>query len=233
MNSKAVATYILMFSLLLSGCGPGQLFGPTITPTPTITNTQTPSPTTTATLKPTATATITSTITPVPSPTIVGLVQIPNATIVYYDISGSTTNELRAQLDALRPVGYDGYKGDATTKWFIRWNWPGYGSSSCNLSLVTVTYDIQVIFPRWTPPKKIPPDLVAKWVNYTHALADHEKKHVDYVVDNYKSVADAIKQATCKTAEAAAQAALTAIRQHDIDYDAATNHGATEGARFP
>ena len=36
---KAIVLSALVFSLLLSGCGSGQLFGPTITPTPTITNT--------------------------------------------------------------------------------------------------------------------------------------------------------------------------------------------------
>jgi predicted secreted Zn-dependent protease len=171
--------------------------------------------------------------TPLSALTSVGSVYIPNATIVYYDISGSTENELRAQLDARGPVGYDGYKSDATTRWFIRWNWPGYGTRSCNQSAATVSYDIQVIFPRWIPPENVTPDLVAKWVNYTRVLAEHEKGHVDVVVANYQSVADAIKGATCETAEAKAQAALAPIRQHGIDYDAATNHGATQGARFP
>jgi hypothetical protein len=40
-------------SLIISGCGPGQLFGPTKTPTPT--NTQTPTVTPTATITPTPT----------------------------------------------------------------------------------------------------------------------------------------------------------------------------------
>jgi len=63
-----------------------------------------------------------------PVPTA-GPIAIPNAQLVYYDITGSTATELRAQLDALGPRGYDGYKGDATTSWTIRWNWPGYGTS--------------------------------------------------------------------------------------------------------
>jgi predicted secreted Zn-dependent protease len=169
----------------------------------------------------------------VASPTAVGLVDIPNATIVYYDVAGSTENELRAQLDALGPVGYDGYKGDSTTQWIMRWSWPGYGSSSCDLSAAEVTYDIRVILPRWKSPENAGPDLVAKWTNYTRQLAEHEKGHVDFVVAHYPSIADAVKAAQCETAEVAAQAALARIRQHDVDYDAATHHGATQGARFP
>ncbi len=42
-----IAMYILVLSLLISGCGPGQLLGPTITPSPTLTPipTSTPTPT--------------------------------------------------------------------------------------------------------------------------------------------------------------------------------------------
>lgn len=205
----------------------------TSTSTSTFTPTSTPTRFLTKTPRPPASATAPATITPLPAATAVGLVYIPNATIVYYDVSGSTENELRTQLDALGPVGYDGYKGDATAEWFIRWNWPGFGSSSCQLSEATVSYEIQVIFPRWTPPENVSSDLVAKWVSYTRALAEHEKGHVDYVVANYQSVLDAIRGAACETADAAAHAALAPIRQHDIDYDATTNHGATQGARFP
>ncbi len=160
-------------------------------------------------------------------------VDIPGTTIIYYDISGSTESELRAQLDALGPVGYDGYKGDSTTKWYIQWNWPGYRTNTCDLSAAAVSYDIQVIFPRWAPPENADPGLVAKWADYTRALAEHEKGHADFVVANYRSVTEAILAASCQTAEHAAQTALAAIRQHDLDYDAETNHGATQGARFP
>ena len=152
---------------------------------------------------------------------------------MYYDISGATEADLRAQLNTFGPVGYDGYKGDSTTHWFIGWNWPGYGESSCQQSDVTLSYDIQVIFPRWTPPENTSPALVAKWVSYTRLLAEHEEGHVDFIMANYLSVAGAIKRATCESAEAAAQAALASLRQHDVDYDAATSHGETQGARFP
>jgi hypothetical protein len=58
MAHRAIAIYLLGLSLLISGCGPGQLFGPTVTPTstptPTPTPTQTPTPTPTATPTPVA-----------------------------------------------------------------------------------------------------------------------------------------------------------------------------------
>ena len=36
-KQRHMTVYILMLSLFISGCGPGQLFGPTMTPTPTLT----------------------------------------------------------------------------------------------------------------------------------------------------------------------------------------------------
>jgi predicted secreted Zn-dependent protease len=163
----------------------------------------------------------------------VGPIEIENARLDYYSIFGSSESELRAQLDAKAPIGYDGYKGDATTNWYIRWDWPGYGNSSCDLSKATVSIEIVVTFPRWAPPNNAPRDLVAKWDRFTRDLADHEQNHVDFVVDNYLTVLDAIRNATCQTADAAATSALEPIRQLDRDYDAATNHGETEGVRFP
>lgn len=175
----------------------------------------------------------THTVTPSETPIAVGLVDIPGANVVYYDISGSTERELRAQLDVLGPVGSDNYRWDAYTSWFIRWNWPGYGSSACNLSEVSVTYNNEVIFPRWTTSENTSSEMIANWERFTQALAEHEKGHVDIVISSIQSVKDAIMGATCDTADAAAQAALISIRQQDASYDETTGHGATQGARFP
>ena len=159
--------------------------------------------------------------------------QIPNATITYYDIQGSKIAELRAQLDLLGPVDYDGYKSDATTKWFIFWNWPGYGNRDCHLSQATISYEIEVILPRWNPPENIEAEVIDRWAAYIQALVEHENGHVEYVVNHSSAVLDAIKSATCETAELAANGVLRSIRQHDIEYDMATEHGRTQGARFP
>jgi predicted secreted Zn-dependent protease len=167
------------------------------------------------------------------TPTITSDQTIPNATMVYYDVTGATAQEVRTQLNLLGPLSKDGRRYDAMTEWFISWNWPGYGTSPCNLNAVTVSYDMKVEFPHWVEPANPDPGLVGQWTAYMSALALHEKGHVDYLVDHYQAVATAVKRATCGTADAAATAALQPIRQHDIDYDAATRHGATQGATFP
>ena len=165
--------------------------------------------------------------------TALASIQIPDARIIYYDIDGASAGQLRTQLDLLGPLGIDGYKGDATTRWYIHWDWPGYGTSDCDLIQAQISYEIEVVLPRWKMPAKADPGLMGQWAAYMEALIEHEKGHVEYVVRHSANVLDAIKYADCETAEGEAHKILQAIRVHDIEYDAATDHGKAQGARFP
>lgn len=70
MNSQRFfITVFISVSVLLSSCGPGQLFGPTITLTPTTTPTATNTPTATFTITASPTFTLTPTSTPTLTPT--------------------------------------------------------------------------------------------------------------------------------------------------------------------
>ena len=159
--------------------------------------------------------------------------RVKNATMVYYAVGGTTPAQVRERMDARAPRSPDGYPGDAFARWEFRWNWPGYGSSSCSLSQAKVTLKVTVSFPRWTHPKAAPASLVTAWARYSRALAKHEQGHVDRVRARYPAVVRAIKNATCGTANAAALRQLSVIRKGDVAYDKATEHGATQGARFP
>jgi hypothetical protein len=69
MKTKIKFTTIILLltsGVFFSACGPGQLFGPTLTPTPTNTSTPTLTPTSTVTPSPTITPTVASTIPPAP-----------------------------------------------------------------------------------------------------------------------------------------------------------------------
>jgi WD40 repeat protein len=67
-NRRNIVFLILVLNLSVSSCGPGGLFGPTLTPIPTVT--QTPSPTLTPTPTPTFTPTFTPTVTPTTTPNL-------------------------------------------------------------------------------------------------------------------------------------------------------------------
>ena len=113
----------------------------------------------------------------------------------------------------------------ALTTTYYWWSWPRYGDGSCDLSAATVTYLIEVIFPRWIPPKDASPDLVADWERFTLAVAEHEKGHVDIVIANIQSIKNAIKGATCETAFSAAKAVVDHIDKLNEDYEITANRG--------
>jgi predicted secreted Zn-dependent protease len=159
--------------------------------------------------------------------------KVAHATMRYYDVGGATTAQVRADMSARAPRSPDGCRCDAFTRWRYRWSWPGYGSATCQLGKAVVTLHVDVVFPRWTHPKTASPGLAAAWARYARALARHEQGHVDYALARYAMVVRAIKRATCRSADAAAQAQLALIRKHDVAYDASTQHGATQGAHFP
>lgn len=159
--------------------------------------------------------------------------RIAHATMHYYAVGGVTEAQIRARLNANAPASPDGFKGDAYTSWHYHWGWPGYGTSTCNLAKAVVRLAVDVHFPRWTHPKAASAVVVAAWNRYAKALAVHESGHARYARARYPFVLRAIEHATCRTADAAAQAQVALIRKHDLAYDASTHHGETQGARFP
>lgn len=162
-------------------------------------------------------------------------VLINNAQIDYYEIKGSTANELRLSMDELRPKDpYDNDRPvDAYTDWYISWNWPGYGTIDCDLSAAVVDYKIRVILPHWEPPTNVSPEFIGRWERYIQNLVLHEKGHVNHILENYLDVRTAIQNATCATAESEAQKVLDRLRGFDSSYDSETRHGETQGAVFP
>jgi predicted secreted Zn-dependent protease len=158
---------------------------------------------------------------------------VKHATMVYYAVGGTTPQQIRARLNVRAPASPDGFHGDAFTRWSFRWAWPGSSDGSCRVKEATVTLTISVSFPRWTHPKAAGAATAAAWARYVRALGRHEQGHVDFARAHYAAVARAIRGATCSTASAAAEKQLAVIRHHDVAYDAATQHGATQGARFP
>jgi len=126
-------------------------------------------------------------------------------TITYYEISGDTAAELRAQMKTKGPNGYWGY-----SRWYVRW------SGSCKLS---VTVDITM--PKLKNPENVPAGLVQKFDKMYAALLTHEKNHGQHGI----SAAEEIEANRCKNGNAI----IDKWAAEDVTYDKRTNHGETEG----
>ena len=163
------------------------------------------------------------------TPPTIQPIAIDDATMDFYTVEGASEEDIRASINGARPPG--GY--DALTKWDFQWSVPGDGNGSCNLDDVTIDYTIIVFFPQWTPPGEATAELLDKWNGYINALALHESGHVERVVPYVPELIANIKESSCDSYNAAAQGWLDAIDQLNAEYDADTDHGATQGAVFP
>lgn len=250
---KGVVLVALVFSLVLSACCPCGSFRPqslTAPPASSTVTEATPLPTREgagvreATPLPQGEGMGVTSSTPLPTgegvgvradetSQPVGLVTIPGATVVYYDITGATASELRAQMDLLGPTDARGQRWDGNCEWRVWWEWSGTPDGGCDLAAVRLTYTITVTMPRWVPPPEATADLVSRWTAYTEALARHEQGHVERVLAGIDPIAQAIRAADCATANDAAQAVLADIQAENDAYDEETDHGATQGAIFP
>ena len=160
----------------------------------------------------------------------------------YYAITGSSARELRDAINEKRPVGKDGKPHDAITSWFVRWKYTTTGSSGgCAVKSFDVGLDISMTFPQWTNESAAAPQLVQHWRSYYSALVTHEEGHraigsgaaADIREAGSKLPSEPGCNELAKAVEKTAGEILERYRQREREYDRDTDHGRTQGARFP
>jgi len=158
--------------------------------------------------------------------------------IVYYGVVGTSADELRAQLDSRGPTG----RHDAYTDWWVQWRYDcAHTANACNVRSLRVNVDATITFPHWTPPGDVSPELEEQWRAYLAALAIHEDGHTKIALEAANEIATALSSLpaypSCaeleRTADATGERILERYRQQELNYDHETEHGATQGARFP
>ena len=94
----------------------------------------------------------------------------PNVTQTfnYYDVSGSTVQEIRADLNRHGPAGKDGKRYDAFTRWYIRWQHNDQsGGNQCAIASVSTSVDVTITFPRLSETDGIPGAVKQAFADYT------------------------------------------------------------------
>lgn len=161
--------------------------------------------------------------------------------IHWYDVSGDSEAELRAQLDRLGPET-DGERHDAYTAWHVTWHFPFVqGDDGCATGPVTTDVRVVVTLPRWQGFADEGAPLVQRWRRYLDALKEHESGHRLTGIHAASDITEQLPQLppkpTCGEAEEAANALARSIldqhRARDVEYDGETRHGITQGALFP
>jgi predicted secreted Zn-dependent protease len=166
-----------------------------------------------------------------PTPEAV-LNQFPNTNITYYDVHGADLISIRHSMSSAGLIDeHDGKRVDAQTNWHIDFHWPG--GINCGLDRATANFRATVVLPRLETTNEVSPAVLAAWRRYAYALAVHEAGHVEHAYNHMPDVLAAVRGSTCGRAISDGNEAIAQLVAYDRAYDAETNHGLAQGARFP
>jgi predicted secreted Zn-dependent protease len=107
-----------------------------------------------------------------------------NSKVSYYQIRGSTADELRAQMNKLGPKDDKGQISDYNTTWYVKWHYYyQYMENGCGLKNVTVSANIKTVYPKWADFQKADNALKIKWINYQTLVLYHQQQHINNGID--------------------------------------------------
>ena len=161
-----------------------------------------------------------------------------------YQIRGWNQSDLRKAMNAKGPIDANtGKRFDARTDWKLGWKYK-YDKNSKNqfkLSSHSIQITATIHFPEWDNMKTGNPQTRRLWLVYIHNLKRHEMGHVELAQRAGKVLSDRLSQlgtfnSRLEIEEAIKKKAEEVTRIHQAlheDYDRRTNHGKSEGARFP
>jgi predicted secreted Zn-dependent protease len=158
--------------------------------------------------------------------------RLSGVTVVPYDVAGRDAAALQAALP-------DGFHGLA--RWDVTYSYrvAPTPQGTCRVTGVRTAMTGRLTVPRWTDEAQAAPALRAAWTRYLDALMRHEDGHLDTGHALARALHQDIGAATgpdCKTLRAdidhRAERLIDDHQARDRRYDAETDHGATQGARF-
>lgn len=160
-------------------------------------------------------------------------------TFDFYDIDGTTREELLSQMNQSGTSWNDGKVYAALTTWDIRYH---YDITTMNgrYYLSSIGTDVGIVFhlPRLVSSAKTPEGLILTWNTYLGNLKTHEFGHRDIAVsigqDIYQTLSS-LGSCTSKgeldhEAQEIVQAKFQHLKEAQIEYDMETRHGKKQGA---
>jgi predicted secreted Zn-dependent protease len=160
----------------------------------------------------------------------------------YYDVRGDNEKTLRCDMSKNGCRWSDGKKYDSVTTWRVKWDYDyDRGPQTCSAESFKATIDIIFRYPKWVRDDTAPQSLVDKWDSYMKNLIMHENVHRDMAVEAAEelscSVAALPPVSSCAELDRRVRALyrkqMQKLSADEKKYDAATNHGLTQGAVFP
>lgn len=169
----------------------------------------------------------------------ISLQRAPHSSVEYYYVNAIDERGLAQQLTTRGPMAPSGVRFHGYTFWKVSWRWD-LVDSVVEPESVRCELRARVVLPRWKPLRPVSDRrLLDRWRRFTYALARHEQRHLDNVLDHYDEPCAQIRAAARRAplspreANHLGQLALDKLRAFDEQYDLMTNHGFSEGAHFP
>ncbi|MBW2281688.1 MAG: DUF922 domain-containing protein [Deltaproteobacteria bacterium] len=169
-------------------------------------------------------------------------VRILDSDLEYYPVTGGTEQEIRASLDRGGPSDHEGNRYSAYTSWSIPFSFSTVRQPGpCKLQLRGPEVKASTRMPLWSPSRSADAALVKRWSGFVADLAAHEQGHVSIAREAgaafRRAFAEMEPGEDCEVFvdEVLALRSDLTGRFHAVElrYDAETDHGATQGARFP
>jgi predicted secreted Zn-dependent protease len=155
--------------------------------------------------------------------------------VVHYDVRGLDYPSLVRSLRANGPQGFHGL-----ARWSVTFdNSMEPRGEDCAISAVRVRVTGEILMPRWVDAAAAPLDLQRRWSDHYAALQRHEDGHIQHGRELALLVKERLMGLgvmACDRLKALArdesQRLYENLKARDKEYDARTNHGATQGASF-
>jgi predicted secreted Zn-dependent protease len=157
----------------------------------------------------------------------------------YYTVNAEPNRTLLSVITEASPIHENGHTFHGHTSWYVKWHfhWHQAADGRCRMTKVDTDLTATIQLPRLVNPTASQEE---QFNRYLDALRTHELGHYE----NGKEAANEVDQAilalpemeSCKKLESAANdLGHSILKQHnekDVQYDAETQHGKTQGARL-
>lgn len=155
--------------------------------------------------------------------------------VIHYDVQGYDYDSVTRSLRANGPNGFHGL-----ASWNISYEFTSkQHRGACQIDMVRVKVSGKILMPRWVDEPSAPLELQRRWSNHYAALKRHEDGHIQHGRELALLVKERLMglgSVPCDQLQTLAQGGYQRIfdnfKGRDQEYDARTNHGATQGAMF-
>lgn len=168
-----------------------------------------------------------------------GVVRAQSET-TYYEVKGQSREDIAAALRRSGPR-LQGAQFFGLTEWKVSAEYrPATRPAGCATDDLTVHVAVRTHLPQWTSSDEAPAELNGAWARFITALDRHEHGHrtlAEEAAEVIRQRLATVHAPDCDELDSVAQREMIVVMQeyeaHNIDYDATTGHGRTQGAIWP